>query len=139
LSAFLSAEKRYASYSNAGEAMEHRRFSRVNFKGKAHLEIGGHSCQTEVLDLSLKGALIRKPDDWPRSLPKQMLLRIQLNDFPLELQMQVSVAHTSDKVVGLHCERIDIESVSHLRRLLELNLGDGDVLGRELAELSDSD
>ena len=117
--------------------MDNRRFSRVNFKGKAHLEIGSHSCATEVLDLSLKGALIKKPADWPRSLPKIMELRISLNDFPVELIMEVSVAHQSAKTVGLHCEKIDIDSVSHLRRLLELNLGDAELLSRELTELSE--
>ena len=117
--------------------MDNRRFSRVNFTGKAHLEIGSHSCATEVLDLSLKGALIRKPADWPRSLPKMMELRISLNDFPVELIMEVSVAHQSAKTVGLHCEKIDIDSVSHLRRLLELNLGDAELLSRELTELSE--
>ena len=116
--------------------MEHRRFSRVSFQGKAHLDIGSHSLATEVLDLSLQGALIKKPADWPPSLPKQMLLRIQLNELPIELSMKVSVAHASDPVVGLYCEKIDIESVSHLRRLLELNLGDAELLSRELSELS---
>ncbi len=117
--------------------MDNRRFSRVSFKGKAHIDIGSHSCATEVLDLSLKGALIKKPDDWPPSLPKMMELRIQLNDFPLELIMEVSVAHQSATAVGLHCEKIDIDSVSHLRRLLELNLGDAELLSRELSELSE--
>ena len=122
-----------------GGAMDNRRFSRVSFKGKAHIDIGSHSCATEVLDLSLKGALIKKPADWPRSLPKVMQLRISLNDFPVELTMDVSVAHQSATTVGLHCEKIDIESVSHLRRLLELNLGDAELLSRELSELSEHD
>ena len=90
-----------------------------------------------VLDLSLQGALIKKPEQWPPSLPKLMQLRIQLNDLPVELTMKVSVAHESGNVVGLHCEKIDIESVSHLRRLLELNLGDAELLSRELSELSE--
>ncbi|WP_027669742.1 PilZ domain-containing protein [Rheinheimera baltica] len=116
--------------------MDNRRFSRVNFKGKAHLDMGEHSLFTEVLDLSLQGALISKPNDWPTAIPQQLQLRIQLDDFPLEVIMSVSVAHTSDTVIGLHCEKIDIESVSHLRRLLELNLGDAELLSRELSELS---
>lgn len=117
--------------------MDNRRFSRVSFKGSAHLDIGSHSLNTEVLDLSLQGALIKKPEQWPPSLPKLMQLRIQLNDLPVELTMKVSVAHASNTVVGLHCEKIDIESVSHLRRLLELNLGDAELLSRELSELSE--
>src|SRR5690606_2805370 len=120
-----------------GDTMNNRRFSRVSFKGLAHLDIGSHSLTTEVLDLSLQGALIKKPEQWPPSLPKLMQLRIQLNDLPVELTMKVSIAHDSATVVGLHCEKIDIESVSHLRRLLELNLGDAELLSRELSELSE--
>jgi hypothetical protein len=117
--------------------MDNRRFSRVSFKGTAHVDFGSHSLSTEVLDLSLQGALIRKTEHWPPTLPKLMQLRIQLNDFPVQLAMQVSVAHDSGDVIGLHCEKIDIESVSHLRRLLELNLGDAELLSRELTELSE--
>ena len=117
--------------------MDNRRFSRVNFKGSAELDIGSYTLDTAVLDLSLQGALIKKPEQWPPSLPKLMQLRIQLNDLPVELIMTVSVAHASDTVVGFHCEKIDIESVSHLRRLLELNLGDAELLSRELSDLSE--
>jgi hypothetical protein len=117
--------------------MNNRRFSRVSFKGTAQLDIGSYSLATEILDLSLQGALIKKPDNWPQTLPKIMQLSIQLNEFPIDVVMKVSVAHESSTLVGLHCEKIDIESVSHLRRLLELNLGDGDLLSRELSELSE--
>lgn len=117
--------------------MDNRRFSRVSFKGVAHLDVGQQSLSTVVLDLSLQGALIKKPEHWPQSLPAIMQLRIQLNDFPVEVTMTVSVAHESEQLVGLHCEKIDIESVQHLRRLLELNLGDADLLSRELCDLSE--
>ena len=35
-------------------------------------------------------------------------------------------------------DHIDLESISHLRRLVELNLGDSSLLERELAALSDN-
>ncbi|WP_333608977.1 PilZ domain-containing protein, partial [Arsukibacterium sp.] len=38
--------------------MEQRRFSRVNFQGKAQLETPEQHYPTEVLDLSFKGALV---------------------------------------------------------------------------------
>lgn len=117
--------------------MNNRRFSRVNFKGKAHLDTGNQSLVTDVLDLSLKGALVTKPSNWPTDVASLLQLRIQLEDFPIELAMTVSVAHMSDSLIGLHCEKIDIDSVSHLRRLLELNLGDADLLSRELSELTE--
>ena len=40
-----------------------------------------------------------------------------------------------DHHLGLFCHHIDIDSITHLRRLIELNLGDETLLQRELAEL----
>ncbi|CAM3728667.1 PilZ domain-containing protein [Rheinheimera salexigens] len=115
--------------------MKKRKFSRVSFHGIAHLDMASYSCATEVLNLSLKGALVKKPTDWPVAFPHKMQLRIVLNDYPIELTMQVSVAHQTDQVLGLHCEAIDIDSASHFRRLLQLNLGDADLLDLELQQL----
>ena len=55
----------------------------------------------------------------------------------VDLFMDVTVAHLNGTSVGVRCVTIDIDSASHLRRLLELNLGDADLLSRELTELSE--
>jgi len=47
------------------------------------------------------------------------------------------VAHVEGGRVGLRRTHIDIESVTHLRRLVELNLGDPALLERELHELGE--
>lgn len=116
--------------------MEQRRFSRVSFQGKAHLETSESSFPTEVLDLSFKGALISVPEGWEPEAPGPLVLRVHLSDYPLDFSMQVSVAHQHDDVIGLHCDKIDLESAGHLKRLIELNLGDSQLLSRELSELS---
>jgi hypothetical protein len=116
--------------------MEQRRFSRVNFQGKALLETAEQNYPTEVLDLSLKGALISIPLGWQPEAVGPLVLRVHLSDYPLDFSMQVSVAHQHNEVIGLHCDKIDLESAGHLKRLIELNLGDSQLLSRELTELS---
>ncbi|HXK57002.1 MAG TPA: PilZ domain-containing protein, partial [Gammaproteobacteria bacterium] len=37
--------------------------------------------------------------------------------------------------LGLRCVSIDMESIGHLRRLVELNLGDAELLHRDLESL----
>ena len=37
--------------------------------------------------------------------------------------------------IGLQCESIDLDSITHLRRLVELNAGDPALLDRELSSL----
>jgi hypothetical protein len=41
------------------------------------------------------------------------------------------------ELLGFVCQYIDLDSISHLRRLVELNLGDGSLLERELAALGE--
>lgn len=116
--------------------MDHRRFSRILFSSNAKLLSNQQSFSTEVLDLSLQGALVKRPANWDVAIGSPVQLQFQLNDSELVLQMDTVVAHSHQDNVGLRCEKIDIESASHLRRLLELNIGDADLLSRELSELS---
>ncbi len=120
--------------------MEHRRFSRILFSSNAQLELNQQAFRTSVLDLSLKGALVAKPegDSWPTSIADDttVILRFFLNDSDLEVVMTGTIAHSHEHSIGLRCELIDIDGVSHLRRLLELNMGDAELLGRELSELT---
>jgi len=53
----------------------------------------------------------------------------------VNIQMEVHVAHSHDTFIGFECEHIDLDSMIHLRRVLELNLGDPMLLERELNEM----
>jgi hypothetical protein len=49
--------------------------------------------------------------------------------------MQGVITHVEGLYIGLACRNIDLDSVTHLRRLVELNLGDVALLERELSAL----
>ena len=49
--------------------------------------------------------------------------------------MEARVVHVEGRYAGLRCLAIDLDSVTHLRRLVELNLGDPALLERELSAL----
>ena len=49
--------------------------------------------------------------------------------------MDARVAHVGCGLLGVVCQLIDIDSATHLRRLVELNLGDPALLERELSAL----
>jgi hypothetical protein len=51
------------------------------------------------------------------------------------VRMEVSLKHIEGQHAGFRCEHIDLDSISRLRRLVELNLGDSESLHRELTEL----
>jgi hypothetical protein len=49
--------------------------------------------------------------------------------------MEAKIVHIEKAHWGLQWENIDIEGLTHLRRLLELNLADLEEMHRELSEL----
>ena len=116
---------------------ERRQHSRIAFHSRATLAFADHSLDVVVLDLSLKGALVRLPADVLVETNAICILHVHLNETEMndQISMEARVAHCEGRYAGLLCLAIDIDSVTHLRRLVELNLGDPNLLERELTAL----
>lgn len=118
---------------------ERRHYTRVIFTNNAVLSNGHYSWAVELIDLSLNGALISHPD---QVLPSQLNHQDSFNlSFTLaqsdnvNVQMSVKIVHVEPEVLGLRCEKMDIDSATHLRRIVELNMGSEEMLMRELEHL----
>lgn len=113
---------------------ERRRFSRIDFDARVELVRGEEHWPAQLLDISLKGLLLEKlgPYQLQPSLPVdvKIVLSNQTN-----ILMSALVVHQTLKQLHLACISVDLESVSHLRRLIELNIGDASAAERELSEL----
>jgi hypothetical protein len=114
---------------------QRRRFARIRFHGPARLLTEGRDSACEVLDLCLKGALLATPPELRPTAGAPCRLTVPLDDEGTELRMSGEVAHLEDGHIGMVCRNIDLESLTHLRRLVELNLGDDALLHREFAAL----
>ena len=114
---------------------EQRHFTRILIDSAVRLVSAEGGWDSTLIDISLKGALIKTPSSWRAKIGDHLLLELVLDDETI-IRMEVSVAHMEAGHVGLRCEHIDIDSISHLRRLVELNVGDPEILFRELGELS---
>lgn len=113
-----------------------RKFQRVLFDADTRIEEGSSATTTRLIDISLNGALIQRPKHWSTTQGAQLSISITLDQGEqFFIRMQAKVAHIEEDKVGLHCEHIDMDSITNLRRLLELNLGDPDLLERELGAL----
>lgn len=110
---------------------ERRQFSRILFAATAHLSVVSERWETKILDLSLNGALVEKPTQFPTTA-KQVNLTFFLPESDVELKMEAELVHDEGDQLGLRCLNIDVDSISHLRRIIELNLGDASLLNREL-------
>ena len=65
-------------------------------------------------------------------------LKIRLDEQGTSIRMEVAVVHHMASYYGLACREIDLDSVTHLRRLVALNLGDETLAEREFAQLTHS-
>ncbi len=113
---------------------ERRQFSRVNFEAKVLLSQGDALITTEVQDISLNGLLIKTPKHYHLRSDLPCRAKILLAD-NIHIEMQVTLVHSSDSCLGLHCTSIDMESITHLRSLIEANIQDPNACERVLAEL----
>ena len=115
-------------------ASERRRFRRIAFDATAELRQNGSESPVKLLDLSLKGLLVERPDDWKgnKALPFDVDLRLVQET---HIKMQARLTHGDPGQLGFVCKHIDLDSISHLRRFVELNLGDEQELERELGAL----
>lgn len=113
---------------------ERRRFQRIPFVTEAELHQGQRWWPVQLHDLSLRGVLVSRPADWSATPAAKARIRIPLG-VDVEVLMTVSLAHQEADWLGFHCDEIDLDSITHLRRLLELNLGSSQLLERDLAAL----
>lgn len=114
-----------------------RHFHRIFFNSDVTLSNESTaSLSCKLIDISLKGCLIQFDEDWTGDPEGLYTLKLKLSD-EISITMQTSVAHVVGSNVGFKCEHIDIDSISQLRRLVEHNLGDSDLLERDLLALTE--
>ena len=117
------------------EPQNRRRFSRIEFDAESTLCAADRRIPVTLVDISLKGALVRLAEP-EADIPNELDLNVRLAGHEQEIHMRCQIAHTDGTLLGLQCVSIELDSASHLRRLVELNLGDPDLLDRELANLA---
>jgi hypothetical protein len=114
---------------------ERRRFSRIRFHRAAELVLGIDRVGVEVIDISLNGALVAVPPGFAGREGQPCSLQIRLEPSESWIRMIGEMAHVEPGRIGIRRSEIDLESMAHLRRLVELNLGDASLLDREFDAL----
>ena len=115
---------------------ENRRSHRIYFDCLVEFETSDcrHIC--ELIDISLQGALIAACSGATPEAGTPCKLTISLNESDeIKIIMIGTIAHKIENRVGIYCKSIDIDSMTHLRRLVEYNLGDADLANRDFDAL----
>lgn len=111
---------------------DRRQFWRAAFHSPVRIGGPAGSSEGRLLDLSLKGALVEVGGEL--HIDDRCDLELALSA-DVAIRMETVVSHVAGQRVGLRCEHIDLDSITHLRRLVELNAGDAALLDRELSAL----
>lgn len=117
---------------------EKRRFKRIFHDASTHLIAeDGNAVQCNLLDISFNGCLISgNKGTLDFAVQDKLTIDIILGE---EVCIEVT-AHIvfigKYKQLGFQFDEIDIDSVTSLRKLVELNMGDTSMLERNLLSLS---
>ncbi len=117
------------------EKAERRRFTRVPFAARVILSSKNGIWHGELVDVSLRGLLMSRPDNWDGTVDSACRTEISLERGGPSISVNGRIAHTGEQLFGVRFEQMDVLSATHLRKLIAHNLGDECLLERELAEL----
>lgn len=123
---------------NTGNQSEHestRAFTRIFFDAETVIIQGDNIWPVQLVDISLRGILIGILPDQHINAALPVDVSVHLGG-GIEICMEARVANERRDLLGLTCEHIDVDSMTHLRRLVELNMGDTSLLERELHALT---
>ncbi|MDH2433848.1 PilZ domain-containing protein [Pokkaliibacter sp. MBI-7] len=111
-----------------------RRFTRLPLEMQADLTTSKDRYTVTVLDVSLHGVLLMQPEQMEPLIGEAARVDLALSE-EVTIQMPVTIVHAEEGLLGCEVRAIDVESLAHLRRMLELNLGDTTLVERELVQL----
>ncbi len=114
---------------------ERRRFTRIQFDAKTELETGNGSWPVQLADISFKGLLLTSAAPLDLHIGDSAVAVIYLAGDELVMRLPATLTHLHDNHYGFSLKELEIEAMTHLRRLVELNLGDQRLFERELEQL----
>ena len=113
---------------------ERRRFQRITFDADCEVRTEACSFPVKLADISLQGVLAEIIITPMIKVGDRADVVIRLSN-EITITMPAILKHQLGDALGFQAENMDIDSVSHLRRLVELNLGSEELLERELEHL----
>jgi hypothetical protein len=114
---------------------ERRKFSRVKFIADVEVAIDNQLFPGELVDISLNGALFRAKGVMELERGDVCELKFYLPSTDVTLRFNAQLVHEHQRQFGFKFISEDVETLTHLRRLIELNIGDAELVTHELSFL----
>lgn len=118
---------------------ERRHFWRLSLESfMAEIEQNNQIQYAKVLDISLKGILLELEDKF-NNLEDLFTIKIYLKSSNINMVFSAKLVYQHEDKFGFEFETEDLESFTHLRRLLELNADNPQEITEELFFLVNRD
>jgi c-di-GMP-binding flagellar brake protein YcgR len=117
--------------------MEKRRFSRIGVSEKSTISCNNLTVEADLLDISLKGALIRPEKAVDCRQGDRWSLCLHLSGSGIVMQFTAEVIHVRHDLIGVKFVETDLDTMTHLRNLMEARTMDPEQVRNELNFLID--
>ena len=114
-----------------------RRFSRVKCVEKCMVETASGPSEVKLLDISLRGALMEHDAALAVTKGDRWKLFFQLEHSDIVLEFGVEVIHCRENLAGDKIVEVDLDTMIHLRSLMEARTVNPDQVRYELEFLLD--
>lgn len=111
---------------------ERRRYQRVRIDAHARLFSDARPFRCELINISVKGALLTRPEGWEGDDGDRCLLEIAFEGEP-PVEMEVNIVRAEAEQIACDWDMFDVRGMLQLRRMLEQEVGDPEQVARELA------
>lgn len=115
---------------------ERRKYTRIPFNKAVTLYSGMEALPAQIIDISLKGVLLKHPENHTTKVGGLYRLSIPLESSPAII-MNIEVIHTNENVFGAEWTQIDMDSFASLKRTIELNIKENERLRKDIKTLSE--
>lgn len=114
---------------------DRRRFTRINFDAATEVKQGDDIWQAKLIDISFNGMLLSTEAPIPLENGAAVEITVHLLGNDVTINTPATLAHNEELQCGFAIENLDLDALTQIRRLIELNLGDEALLERELDHL----
>ena len=111
--------------------MSERRYQRVPFQAETVVRGPKDHWNCTLLNIALRGVLLQSKD-MVLDPGTRCQITITLPASAIDLQFDAELVHHEEQCFGFKFTQVDLQSLTHLRKLIELNTGDADSVRDEL-------
>ena len=115
-------------------SLERRKFTRFLLDWPVNIIFNNENWPAMLIDLSLKGALLNC-ENINLKINDNVTVVIQIPQAPFNLTFKANVIRSNNSAYALLTDSIDLEDATILRRIIELNMGNQDLLLRDMENL----